>query len=161
MTMDQDTLRSLHALLTSERVLSLAVLVDGAPEAGLLPYALRPDCGALYVHASRLARHSRGLQPGVQVGVLIHASDTPEADPMQLARLTVQAVVSVIPRDSDAFAAAGARLVARFPAAAMTLSLQDFTLHELTLGRGRFVEGFARAVNVGPETFGEIASMAS
>jgi putative heme iron utilization protein len=158
--MDPVTLRSLHTLLTSQRVLSLAVLVDGAPEAGLLPYALRPDCGAVYVQASGLARHSRGLQPGAQVGVLIHASDTPEADPMQLARLTVQAVVTVIPRDSDAFAAAGERLVARFPAAAMTLSLEDFTLYELALGRGRFVQGFARAVNVGPETFGALAALA-
>ena len=159
--MDPATLRSLHTLLTSQRVLSLAVLVDGAPETGLLPYALRPDFGAVYVQASGLARHARGLQPGAQVGVLIHASDTPEADPMQLTRLAVQAVVNVIPRDSDAFTAAGERLVARFPAAAMTLGLGDFSLYELAFGRGRFVQGFARAVNVGPETFGEIASLAS
>ena len=158
--MDPATLRLLHTLLTSQRVLSLAVLVDGAPEAALLPYALRPDCGAVYVQASGLARHARGLHPGAQVGVLIHASDTPLADPMQLTRLTVHAVVSVIPRDSDAFPAAAKRLVARFPAAAMTLDLGDFSLYELALGRGRFVQGFARAVNVGPETFGEVASLA-
>ena len=158
--MDPATLRSLHTLLTSQRVLGLAVLVDGAPEAGLLPYALRPDFRAVLVQASGLARHARGLHPGVQVGVLIHASDTPEADPMQLTRLTVQATVGVIPRGSDAFTAAGERLVARFPAAAMTLDLGDFSVYELVLGRGRFVQGFARAVNVGPETFGELAALA-
>jgi putative heme iron utilization protein len=157
--MDTEVLRSLRRLLTTQRVLSVAVVVDGAPEAGLLPYALRPDFGAVYVQASGLARHSRGLQPGARVGVLVHSSDTADADPMQLTRLAVHATVAVVPRDTDAFAAAAARLVERFPAAAMTLGLGDFTLYELTLGRGRFVEGFARAVNVGPETFAELAAL--
>mgnify|MGYP003468193138 CR=1 FL=1 len=53
---------------------------------------------------------------------------------------------------------AAARLVARFPAAATTLSLPDFQVCALELGRGRYVEGFARAVNVGPETFRAIQS---
>jgi hypothetical protein len=40
----------------------------------------------------------------------------------------------------------------------VTLALGDFNLYELTLGRGRYIEGFARAFNVGPHTFGELAS---
>jgi hypothetical protein len=40
----------------------------------------------------------------------------------------------------------------------MTLGLGDFNLYELTLGRGRYVAGFARAFNVGPETFAEVAT---
>jgi hypothetical protein len=132
------------------------VVVDDEPEAGLLPFAVRDDYGALFVQASALARHSRGLQPGSTVGVLVHASDGPERDPMQLPRLTVQATVRPFERSTEPFAVAAARFTARFPAAAMTLDLGDFTLYELTLGRGRYVEGFARAFNVGPDTFGEL-----
>ena len=154
--MERAVLDAMRDLLQHTRVLSLAVLVDGDPEAALLPYAHRDDYGAVFVQASGLARHTRGLHAGAHVGVLVHASDTPGVDPMQLPRLSVQATVSVLDRESPAYAAAAARFVARFPAAAMTLELGDFNLYELMLGRGRYVEGFARAFNVGPETFREL-----
>jgi hypothetical protein len=146
-------------MISSHRVMSLAVIVDGEPEASLLPYAVRPDFGALYVQASALARHSRGLQPGAQVGVLVHDSEAPDADPLQTPRLSVQASVTVLDRDSDAFAAARDIFVGRFPGAEMTLSLGDFNLYELRLGRGRYVAGFAQAFNVGPDTFKEVAAL--
>ncbi len=66
--MDRDVLLAIREMVTGNRVLSLAVNVDGAPDASLLPYAFRPDFGALYVQASGLARHARGLQPGASVG---------------------------------------------------------------------------------------------
>jgi putative heme iron utilization protein len=154
--MDADVLGSIRALLQAHRVLALGVLVDGEPEVGLLPFALRDDFAAVYVQASALARHARGLTPGAHVGLLIHATDQPDADPMQLARLTLQATVDVLDKDTDRFAAARERFVARFPAAAFTLDLGDFELYELTFGRGRYVEGFARAFNLGPETFREL-----
>ncbi len=37
--------------------------------------------------------------------------------------------------------------------AATTLALPDFVIVALELGRGRYVEGFARAVNVSRDTF--------
>jgi len=157
--MDRDVLRSIRDLLTRRRVLALAVLVDGEPEAGLLPFALRKDFGAVYVQASDLARHARGLRAATQVGILVHANDTPDEDPMQLARLTVQASIRVLERDSDEFASASQRFVERFPSAETTLSLGDFNLYELTLGRGRYIEGFARAFNVGADTFKDIAAL--
>lgn len=154
--MDANVLAAIRDLLTVQRVLALAVLIDGEPEAGLLPYAVREDFAAVYVQASGLARHTRGLIPGGRVGILIHSSDSPDADPMQLARLTVQATVEVLDRNGERFAPARDRFVARFPGAEMTLDLGDFNLYELTFGRGRYVEGFARAFNVGPETFRDI-----
>ena len=157
--MDRDVLERLRSLLVTERLLALAVSVDGEPEAGLLPYAVSGDCLALYVQASGLARHARGLRPGGRVGVLIHEADSPTLDPMQIARLTVQATVRVLDKSSAEFDAARALFVARFPAADTTLALDDFNLYALTLGRGRYVEGFARAFNVGPDTFAEIAAL--
>lgn len=154
--MDRVVLEAIGRLLRETRVLSLAVVVDGDPEAALLPFAHRDDYGAVFVQASGLARHTRGLLSGARVGVLIHAGDTVDSDPMQLPRLSVQATVSVLDKESAAYAAAAERFIARFPAAEMTLALGDFNLYALTLGRGRYVEGFARAFNVGPETFTDI-----
>jgi putative heme iron utilization protein len=157
--MENAVLMAIRDLLTSQRVLMAAVLVDDEPEAGLLPYALRPDYGAAYVQASGLARHARGLQPGREIAILVHAGDAPDQDPMQLTRLTVRATVEILDRNSDRFSSARALFVDRFPTAQMTLELPDFNLYELTLGRGRYVEGFARAFNVGPDTFGEISAL--
>jgi putative heme iron utilization protein len=157
--MERDVLLALRDLLSSSRVLSLAVIVEGEAEAALLPFVASDDFAAVYVQASGLARHSRGLMADARVGVLVHAADTPDADPMQLPRLTVQAVVRVLARETAEFTAAADRFAGRFPAARMTLSLGDFNLYELTLGRGRYVEGFARAFNVGPQTFEEVARL--
>ena len=157
--MDRQGLEAIREMMIVHRVLSLAVLVDGDPEASLLPFALRPDFGAVYVQASGLARHSRGLQQGARVGVLIHDHDTPEADPLQVKRMTVQATVAVLDRESEAFAAARETFVARFPGAELTLSLGDFNLYELTFGRGRYVAGFAQAFNLGPDTFKDVAQL--
>jgi heme iron utilization protein len=154
--MERDVLIALRDLLVSSRVLSLAVIVDEEAEAALLPFVARPDFAAVYVQASGLARHSRGLMTGTRVGVLVHAPDTAGADPMQLPRLTVQAVVNIVAKGTAQFTAAADRLADRFPAARITVGLEDFTLYELTLGRGRYVEGFARAFNVGPQTFDEL-----
>lgn len=157
--MDRDVLIRLRDLLASARVLSLAVIVEGDAEAALLPFAARGDLAAVYVQASGLARHSRGLVAGTRVGVLVHAPDTGDADPMQLPRLTVQATVSILARETAEFTEAAERFAGRFPAARTTLAMDDFTLYQLMLGRGRYVEGFARAFNVGPHTFAELAEL--
>jgi putative heme iron utilization protein len=155
--MERDVLDAIGGLLREARVLSLAVLVDGDPEASLLPFVLREDYGAAYVQASRLARHTRGLGAGARVGVLVHANDSPAADALQLPRLSVQATVTILDKATEEFASAAARFVERFPGADVTLQLGDFNLYELTFGRGRYVEGFARAFNVGPDTFKQLA----
>ena len=82
-----------------------------------------------------------------------HRAVTPDMDAMQVPRLTVQATVHLLDRDDRAFDEAAAQFIARFPHASTTLSLGDFRLFELVLGRGRYVEGFARAFNVSAETF--------
>jgi heme iron utilization protein len=159
--MEREVLEAIRGMISSHGVLSLAVIVDGDPEASLLPYAVRPDFGAVYVQASSLARHSRGLLPDAHVGVLIHESETPDGDPLQVRRLAVKAIVTLLERDGDAFAEARNLFVGRFPGAEVTLNLGDFNLYELRLGRGRYVAGFGQAFNVGPDTFKEVAALSS
>jgi putative heme iron utilization protein len=158
-TVDNDVLAAIRELLTARRVLCLAAIIDGEPAASLLPYAVAPDMQAVYVQASQLAKHSRALAEGATVSLLVHGLDTDDADPLQVPRLTVSAVVELLERDTEAFAAGSRVFTARLPSAEMTLELADFSLYRLRLGRGRYVAGFAQAYNVGPDTFQQLARL--
>jgi heme iron utilization protein len=157
--MDREVLAAIRGMLTTRKVLCLAATIDGEPAASLLPFAVAPDFRAVYVQASTLAKHSRALKPGAVVGLLFHEPDTADVDPLQVSRLTVQATVEVIERDSEGFARGSEVFVARLPSASMTLELADFSLFRLAFGRGRYVAGFAQAYNVGPDTFDELARL--
>ena len=157
--MDRDVLAAIGEMLTSRRVLCLAATIDGEPAASLLPYAVASDLQAVYVQASRLAKHSRALEAGAKVSLLVHGLDTDDVDPLQVPRLTIQAVVEPLERDTAEFDAASRLFLARLPSAEMTLGLGDFTLYRLRFGRGRFVAGFAQAYNVGPDDFQETARL--
>ena len=91
--MDSTTIHAVRDLLDAERVLTVAVLVDGEPVAALLPFAVSTDYTSLLVQASGLARHTKGLQHGASIGLLVHRAVTNEMDPMQVPRLSVQAVI--------------------------------------------------------------------
>jgi len=149
----QDLLRD---ILTQCRVLSLAVTVDGAPYAGLLPFAVRPEFDGLLIHASGLARHTRGLGEGLAFGVVIHVPDSPEADPLQLPRVTLQGTVHPLERGTPAYDQGRAVYVAKFPASAPIFGLGDFTLFELRPEAGRLITGFGGAVNIGPRSLAKL-----
>jgi hypothetical protein len=112
----------LRTLLTRERVLSLGVLVDDRPVVGVLPFLVLPDSGSLLVHASRLARHAKGLFPGAAFGAAIQAPDHPDQDPLRLPRFTFEGRVEALSEGDEAQAAREA-WVGRFPSAAMTVDL--------------------------------------
>lgn len=147
----KSTIAGLRRLLDGQRVLSLAVLADGAPHVGLLPYVALPDRSGVLVHASQLARHSRGLAAGARVGVLLHEPDGADQDPLQIRRVTFDCRVLPLERGSDAWTAGRARYVERFPDSQVTFGLGDFTLYRLEFLHGTYVEGFARAIAVPAE----------
>ena len=149
--------RLLKSLLTARRILSLGVLVDGAPLVGLLPFVARPDFSGLLVHASGLARHTKGLLPGAPFAVLIHAEDTPDTDPLQVPRVSLEGEVQKLAPGSTAHASARSLYVARFPGSEPTFGLGDFALYELRIRRGRLVGGFARAVNLSEDSLRQAA----
>jgi putative heme iron utilization protein len=157
--MDKAVLIAIRELLTTRKVLCLAAIIDGEPAASLLPYAVASDMQSAYVQASRLAKHSRALDEGATVSLLIHGLDTDDVDPLQVPRLTVQAVVEPLERGTDAFDAASRVFTARLPTAELTLGLADFTLYRLRFGRGRLVSGFAQAYDLRPDTFQELARL--
>jgi hypothetical protein len=149
--MEPSDLRLLRRLLTSERVLSLGLLVEGAPLVGVLPFLATPDLDALIVHASRLARHTQGLRPGVRYGAAIHAPDSPGGDPLRLPRVIVEGAVDLLP--GEELEAARERWLARFASAALTLPLSDFVFFRLALESGRLVADFGRAFSLDGAAF--------
>ena len=148
----------LKDLLTQQRVLSLSVLVEDLPYVGLLPFALLADFSAALIHASGLARHTKGLQPNAPFGVLIHQPDHPGADPLQLPRVTLQGTVQKLVKDSDIYLTARTVYRTKFPQSAQTFELADFNLYVLNISKGRFVAAFGRIYNVSTNTLHQLAS---
>jgi putative heme iron utilization protein len=158
--MSPETARLLLTFLRKERILSLAVVAEGEPIVGLLPFVWTADGGALLVQASGLARHARGLAPGAPFDALVHAPDHPDGDALQVPRLTLRGHVHRLERGSAAFGAAAEAYRQRFPSAGQTLELSDFHLYRLEVEGGRLVAGFARAVGVSPEELRLLAGAA-
>ncbi len=146
----------LRHLLTEVRVLSLGVLVEGEPYVGLLPFVVGDRYQSVLVHASDLAKHSRGLEAGAPFSVLIHGVDVPDGDPLQVARVTISGIVRKVQRTDAEYPGFRDAYIERFPTSERTFMLGDFFLYSLEFQRGRLVAGFARAVNLRPESFAEL-----
>jgi len=149
-------LAALKGLLGRQQVLSLAVVVDGEPVIGLLPFACAPDFSALIVHTSRLARHTRGLWDGAPFDALIHAPESPDLDPLQVPRATLQGRVVALPDAGPEVDAARTAYQKRLPSAEITLGLGDFRFFRLEIERGRLVAGFAQAAGITKETLRQL-----
>lgn len=147
----------LRELLTGQRLLALGVVVDAEPVVGLVPYAPAADFGALYVQASRLARHTQGLKAGGRWSGAIHEPDSPEKDPLQIPRVVLEGTVDVLTGAQPEFQPAARAFLTRFPGAAMTLSLPDFSLFRLNVEGGRLVLGFGHALNLTASLLQDIA----
>ena len=155
--MEQEELSLVRKLLTESRVLSLGVLVDGRPHVGLLPFVVSADYLSALIHASQLARHSRGLQPGSPFSVLIHASDDQETDALQVPRITISGTVQLVAQADAEFDSSRQTYIDRFPSSERTFLLGDFNLYRLHFEWGRLVSGFARAITLSPDSFREIS----
>ena len=146
----------LKKLLSETRVLSLGVQVDGKPHVGLLPFVIAEDFRSALVHASQLARHSRGLQPGSSFSALIHAEIDPEGDPLRVPRVTTSGTVQHVAQSDAEYSNSRTTYIERFPSSELTFFLGDFNLYRLHFEWGRLVTGFARAITLSPESFEEL-----
>jgi hypothetical protein len=145
-------------LLSESRVLSLGVLVDGRPHVGLLPFVAEPGYRSALIHASQLARHSRGLQPGSPFSILVHACEEQEMDALQVPRITISGTVQLVAQADADFEGARQAYIGRFPSSEQTFLLGDFNLYRLHFEWGRLVSGFARAITLSPDSFEELSS---
>ncbi len=146
--MKPEELKLLKRLLIDQRVLALSVVVESEPVIGMLPFVVQADYSAAIVHASRLARHTAGLQPDAFCSLLIHEPDSPAADPLQIPRVMLTARVQVLDKEDASYDQARERYITRFPESAPIFTLSDFNLFALHFVNGRLVGGFARAINI-------------
>jgi hypothetical protein len=123
-----------------------------------LPFVAASDYSSALVHASQLARHSRGLQPGSPFSILIHGCGDAESDPLQVPRITISGTVQLVAQADADFEAARQAYIDRFPSSAQTFLLGDFNLYRLSFEWGRLVSGFARAITISPDSFKELAA---
>jgi hypothetical protein len=142
----------LRDLLTARRVLALAVVADGQPVLGMVPFVAEPDLTAVLIHVSHLAPHGRALAAGAPFAVLIHGLDTPDVNPGEIPRVRLSGRAVPVPRGSAEYPAARAAFLARFPESEVTFGLADFELYRLPFEGGRLIAGFARTVDLSPET---------
>ena len=148
----------LRELLTGRRVLALALVADGEPVLGMVPFAAEPDLSAVLVHVSRLAPHGRVLAPGAPFAVLIQGPDAPELNPGEIPRVRLSGRAEHVPKDSAGYPAARAAYLDRFQDSAATFTLGDFDLYRLPFESGRLVAGFARTVDLHPNTLRRAAN---
>jgi heme iron utilization protein len=153
------TARTLRELFDRQRVLTLAVIVDGVPFAGLLPFVPIADYSAVLVHASRISKHGAALAAGGRAGILLHEQDGPDKDPLQIKRATFDCDVRGYERKGEEWIAGRDLYLQRFPDSRITFNLGDFTLYRLTFREGLYVGGFGRAVEIPAEDLPKIASL--
>ncbi len=155
----KSTARSIRELLDEQRLLALAVIADGAPYAGLLPFIVLPAYAGVMIHASRLSKHTQGLTEGARVGILLHEQYAAGKDPLQIKRATFECIVRPLERKGAEWEEGRAWYLERFPDSRITFNLGDFTLFRLEFQKGLWVGGFGRAVEIEPEDIAKIATL--
>ena len=138
----------LRALLAEARVAALATLHRGDPAVSMVPFALDRSAGALLLHVSALATHTRDMAEHAAVSLLVMAAETPEVPPQARARASLTGAVEFIAPDGAEHAAARAIYLTRFPQAEPIFDLADFSLVRVTPHSARVIGGFAQAASL-------------
>lgn len=134
------------ATMLQQRWAALATVdAQGLPAVSMVAYAPDAQAGALYLHLSGLAAHTKELLRQPVAALAISECDTGQGDPQQLARLTLRGRCSMIARDDSGYTAARACYLQRLPDAERLFSFGDFLLFRFVIEGGRFVGGFAQA----------------
>ncbi len=152
--MDPDTALSLRALLHTRPVAALGTLHRGDPAVSMVPFVLPPGQTHLIIHVSALATHTADMQRHPRVSLLVMAEAAADTSPQALPRVSLQADARTLPPDAPDHAAARAAYLQRFPAAAQTFELGDFSIVVLEPVSARLVAGFGRAYSLVGDALG-------
>ena len=130
-----------RALLAVESVgllSTISVRRAGTPYGSVTPYALSAG-GAPLLLLSGLAAHTHNLRADPRAGLFV-GDHSAAADPQAGARLSLMGRAAPVP--DDAAPDARARYLARWPRAADTLALADFSFWRFEIEEARFIAGF-------------------
>ena len=143
--MDAQAALALRRLLDTRPVGALATLHRGEPAVSMVPFVLAADGLQCFIHVSTLATHTRDMQLHPRVGLLVMAETDAAVSPQALPRVALQADAVSLVRNSDLYTVASAAYLQRFPAAAPTFELADFSMLALQPVSARLVAGFGSA----------------
>jgi len=146
--MDHDAAASLRRLLDTRPVGALGTLHRGDPAVSMVPFVLPPGEARLLIHVSGLAPHTRDMQQHARVSLLVMAEPDAGVTPQALPRVALAADAAPLAHDGSDYAAARAAYLGRFPQAATTFELADFSLVALHPVSARLVAGFGRAYSL-------------
>lgn len=146
--MSTDPATLLRSLLRDVQTAALATLHKDEPAISMVPFVHDADAGALLIHVSALATHTRDMQAHPAVSLLVTSRDDGSVAPQALARVAFTGSARFIEREDDAYAAGRALYLQRFPQAAQTFELADFSLLRIEPRAARVVGGFAQAASL-------------
>ena len=132
-------------LLTSQRWAALASLSPDGPTASMVAYATTRDASRLILFLSGLSEHTHNLINQPAISLVVSETDSGDADPQTLARVTLKGVAEVIERTSPEFEDAWQTYISRLPEAAPRIVLGDFLLFQVILDEAHYIGGFAQA----------------
>lgn len=145
---DPEAALALRALLHTRPVAALGTLHRGDPAVSMVPFVLPAGETNLFIHVSALATHTADMQRHPRVSLLVMAEPGSAPSPQGLARVSLQADARTLPSEHAPYAAARAAYLDRFPAAAETFELGDFSIVALQPVSARLVAGFGRAYSL-------------
>jgi putative heme iron utilization protein len=137
---------ALRTLLATHRVAALGILDEqGLPGVSMVPFALEPTSGAIVLHVSGLAPHTRYLQTGGPVSLMVMHAEAVHEPVHALARVTLAGAATILEANSSAWQAARQAYLARFPEAEPMTQLGDFVFVSVAVTSARHVAGFGAA----------------
>lgn len=144
---------SLHALLETVPVASLAVRAGDDAEVSLVPFVLAREPLRFVLFVSELAAHTASLRAAGRCALMVHRGPTEgdSRDHHAIERVIVRAAARFLSREEAEALGHAARWREAFPhVAPMVLGLKDFHFVELTPERdaSTFIQGFGRAYRV-------------
>ncbi|HMY38048.1 MAG TPA: pyridoxamine 5'-phosphate oxidase family protein [Marinagarivorans sp.] len=152
---------AISALIQQQPVAALATLhlpasaTAAEPAVSMVPFAVLPG-GALVIHVSRLASHTKDLFMHPTIALLVTAPLDENTSPLALPRLSIQGTATPCPQDAPLYEQARSTYLARFADAEELFNFSDFSLFVITPTSVRYVAGFGRAMSIGAERFGAI-----
>ena len=146
--MEPDDARSLRSLLETRPVAALGTLHRGDPAVSMVPFVLPAGQTQIIIHVSALATHTADMQRHPRVSLLVMAEPGADTPAQALARVSLQADARTLARDEAHYAAARTAYLARFPGAANTFELGDFSIIALQPVPAQLVAGFGRAYSL-------------
>ncbi len=158
-SIDELSEQTLARLIRDTRIAALGTIHNGEPNLAMVAVAHENDFSAFYIHVSKLGKHTTDMENDPHVSLLFTEADDYRPDPQTLARVSLQGMATVLPRDDSDYGRVKAIYLKRIPKAEQLFSLGDFNLWKITPKGGRFVAGFGRAFNVVSETLIRVATL--